>query len=425
MILAVIVIRALAINLLPKKTFGVLWGMAVVRLMVPFSVPSALSVYTLLGGNASAMDIAKTPQNVPMLTIGTAGQPGSASDAVSVRTVIWAAGVLVCAVFFVTAYWKCRQEFQASLPVENDFIGNWLDAHPQRRKISVRQSGRFSAPLTYGLFRPVTLLPTSTKWEDTESLQYVLAHEYVHIRRFDSIMKFMLIAALCAHWFNPLAWAMYILANRDIELSCDEAVVRLFGENTKAAYARTLISMEETRNGLTPLCNHFGKNAIEERITAIMKIKKASIFSLVLALALVCGVTTAFATSANAQQADPVEQNDNINIVGKPASTPQIADTFGTFFKDDGKSAEFDTSEAQMATPVQSGDIYGAPVDKTDAETNGLPDSNVIYFDTEAQRDEHFRALDANTEKGLNRYAGFETMYAGIDTSAPITYIVK
>ena len=75
MILAVIVIRALAINLLPKKTFGVLWGMAVVRLMVPFSVPSALSVYTLLGGNASAMDIAKTPQNVPMLTIGTAGRP--------------------------------------------------------------------------------------------------------------------------------------------------------------------------------------------------------------------------------------------------------------------------------------------------------------------------------------------------------------
>ena len=120
-----------------------------------------------------------------------------------------------------------------------------------------------------------------------------------------------------------------------------------------------------------------------------------------------------------------MEQNDNINIVGKPASAPQIADTFGTFFKDDGKSAGFDTSEALMATPVQSGDIYGAPVDKTDAETNGLPGSNVIYFDTEAQRDEHFRALDANTEKGLNRYAGFETMYAGIDTSAPITYIVK
>jgi len=108
----------------------------------------------------------------------------------------------------------------------------------------------------------------------------------------------VLIAVLCVHWFNPLVWAMYILANRDIELSCDEAVVRLFGENTRAAYARTLISMEETRSGLTPLCNNFNKNAIEERITAIMKMKKTSMFSLVLAVALIVGVTTGFATSA-------------------------------------------------------------------------------------------------------------------------------
>ena len=432
MILAIIVIRALAVNLLPKKTFLALWGIVVARLLLPFSVPSAFSVYSLIGNHTPAVPTTKGPQAVGMLPTEIAGQmatmPGNISNAaspVSVWVIVWAVGVLVCALVFAIAYWKCRQEFQTSLPIDNGFIQNWLKSHRLKRSISVRQSSRFSAPLTYGVFRPVILLPTSTEWANTKVLQYVLAHEYVHIRRFDSITKLVLIAVLCVHWFNPLVWAMYILANRDIELSCDEAVVRLFGENTRAAYARTLISMEETRSGLTPLCNNFNKNAIEERITAIMKIKKASIFSLVLALALVCGVTTAFATSANAQQADPVEQNDNINIVGKPASTPQIADTFGTFFKDDGKSAEFDTSEAQMATPVQSGDIYGTPVDKTGVAANGLPESNVIYFDTEAQRDEHFRALDANIKKGLDRYAGFETMYAGIDTSAPITYIVK
>ena len=124
----------------------------------------------------------------------------------------------------------------------------------------------------------------------------------MHIRRFDSIKKLVLITVLCVHWSNPLVWAMYILANRDIELSCDEAVVRLFGENTKAAYARALISMEETRSGLTPLCNNFSKNAIEERITAIMKIKKRTIFSFVLAGVIVAGTATAFATSANGQR---------------------------------------------------------------------------------------------------------------------------
>lgn len=283
MILAVIVIRALAINLLPKKTFEVLWGIVVIRLLIPFSVPSMFSVYSLLGSHASVIDAARDSQAIGMLPTETTGQMAAVVDGISIWTVIWAVGVLVCAMFFAVSYWKCRQEFQTSLPVDYDFIRNWLNAHRQRRVISIRQSSRFSAPLTYGVFRPVILMPTSTKWENAKSLQYVLAHEYVHIQRFDSIKKLVLITVLCVHWFNPLVWAMYILANRDIELSCDEAVVRLFGENTKAAYARALISMEETRSGLTPLCNNFSKNAIEERITAIMKIKKTTIFSFVLA----------------------------------------------------------------------------------------------------------------------------------------------
>ena len=73
---------------------------------------------------------------------------------------------------------------------------------------------------------------------------------------------------------------------------------------------------------------------------------------------------------------------------------------------------------------MQSDDIHGAPVEKPGA-ADDLPENNVIYFDTEAERDEHFRALDTNTAKGLDRYAGFEEMYEGIDTSAPVTYIVK
>ena len=330
----------------------------------------------------------------------------------------WCVGL--CCIF-----WKCRKEFQTSLPVGNDFTKNWLSVHQQRRRIFIRQSSRFSAPLTYGVFHPVILMPTSTKWENTDSLEYVLAHEYVHIRRFDSIRKLVLIVVLCVHWFNPLVWVMYILANRDIELSCDEAVVRFFGENTKAAYARALISMEETRSGLTPLCSSFSKNAIEERITAIMKIKKTTVFSLVLAGFIVVGTATAFATSANAQQAESVGQGSGTEIVTKPDSIPQVDDSFGIFFKDGGRTAGADTEDMKTAVPVQSDDIYGAPVEKTSALADDLSGDNIIYFNTEEERDEHFRALEANVEKGLDRYAGFEEMYKGIDTSAPVTYIVK
>ena len=425
LILAVIVIRALAINMLPKKAFHALWWISVVRLMIPFSIPSAFSVYSLMGSHAPG----NGSQAIRVLPIGASGQaasmPDSITNAVSTWTVVWAAGVLVCAVFFSLAYWKCRKEFQTSIPVGNDFTENWLSVHQQGRRISIRQSGRFSAPLTYGVLHPVILMPTSTKWENTDSLEYVLAHEYVHIRRFDSIRKLVLIVVLCVHWFNPLVCVMYILANRDIELLCDEAVVRFFGENTKAAYARALISMEETRSGLTPLCSSFSKNAIEERITAIMKIKKTTVFSLVLAGFIVVGTATAFATSANAQQAESVGQGSETEIVTRLDSIPQVDDSFGIFFKDGGRTAGADTEDMKTAVPVQSDDIYGAPVEKTSALADDLSGDNIIYFNTEEERDEHFRALEANVEKGLDRYAGFEEMYKGIDTSAPVTYIVK
>ena len=133
MILAVIVIRALAINLLPKKTFGVLWGIAVVRLLIPFSVSSTFSVYSLLDGHASAIDTAKDSQAIGMPPTETTGQMAAVVDgicnAIPIWTVIWAVGVFVCAMFFAVSYWKCRQEFQTSLPVDNDFTRKWLNAH--------------------------------------------------------------------------------------------------------------------------------------------------------------------------------------------------------------------------------------------------------------------------------------------------------
>lgn len=383
MILAVIVIRALAINLLPKKTFLALWGIVAIRLLLPFSIPSAFSVYSLIGNHIPTTAPAKVPQAFEMLPVETNGQmftmPSGISNMaspISVWAIIWCFGVLVCALVFAIAYWKCRQEFQTSLPVDNDFIKDWLRSHRLKRAISVRQSSRFSAPLTYGVFRPVILMPTSTDWENTKSLQYVLTHEYVHIQRFDSVTKLVLIAVLCVHWFNPLVWAMYILANRDIELSCDEAVVQLFGESTKAAYARSLISMEETRSGLTPLCNNFNKNAIEERITAIMKIKKASIFSLILALALVAIVTTGFATSAIS-----ADNGKEVPINELDLTTGDVGDEIdGAKIVVDSKQGQYrDTAELNLTRGTMGDEIGGARMIEGNSHIEDL--SNLKYVE--------------------------------------------
>lgn len=325
MILAIVVIRALAVNRLPKKTFLALWGVVLLRLFIPFSLPSVVSIYSLMGWQRTSAGITEngTGGGFAGLFLGNeatriAQESASALPlGISIWKIIWIAGMLICALVFFTAYIRCFREFQMSLPVDNDMSQSWLKEHKLRRTISIRQSDRISSPLTFGVLHPVILMPKKTDWENEDELKYVLEHEFVHIKRFDILSKLALIAAVCLHWFNPFVWIMYVLANRDIELCCDETVVCRFGRETRASYARVLISMEETKSGFVPLCSHFSKNAIEERITAIMKTKKTTIISLVVALVLVVGIVAIFATSAqkeetsnNATTANAVESGD-------------------------------------------------------------------------------------------------------------------
>lgn len=316
LIVAVVMIRALTLHRLPKKTFLILWGIVLCRLLIPFSIPSRFSFYTGLDAikhtfegstDTSApagMTGFSTVANIP----GTGKYIGVDASAVSVSPteIVWMAGICACALFFIVTYMKCHREFKMSLPVENDFIFRWLREYPLRRPVQIRQSDRIRSPLTYGVFRPVVLLPKQIDWMDETKLRYIFTHEFTHIRHFDTLAKLVLTAAVCVHWFNPFVWVMYVLANRDIELSCDETVVRTFGETMKSAYASMLICMEETKSGMTPLVNNFSKNAIEERIVSLMKMKKITMLSVVLALAVVVGTATAFATQAAA-----LDGNDN------------------------------------------------------------------------------------------------------------------
>lgn len=244
------------------------------------------------------------------------------------QTIVWLIGALVCGVCFAAAYWACRRTFRESLPVERDEARRWLQGHPLRRRLEIRQSDRVSTPLTYGVLRPVILLPKAVDWEEQDTMRYVLTHEYVHIRRFDALFKAVMIVAACVHWFNPAVWGMYVLLNRDIELSCDEAVLQRFGERSKADYAMALLQLEEKRGGTAPLCNGFSINAIEERIRAIMKCKKHSVAALAAAIGLVFGVTAAFATSANGEtgQMSPkaLDRAANAQSVGQDEKTKTL-----------------------------------------------------------------------------------------------------
>lgn len=324
-ILLIVVLRAVLINRLPKKTFLILWWIALIRLLVPFSIKSVTSIYSLLQSIYSDINPVRTAQtttflpihgNMPEIANGLSEAMVQRTESISILSVIWLAGLLLCFGFFAVSYIKCYREFRFSLPVENDILEAWKEKHPLKRSLSIRQTETIAAPLSYGVIRPVILMPKNIEWKNIYQLRYVLEHEYVHIRRLDMLTKLIMIAAVCIHWFNPLVWVMYILFNRDLELSCDETVVRRFGMDIKSVYATALISMEEKKSGLTPLCNSFSKNAIEERIRAIMKIKKTSKFAVMISAVLVICVTGGFATSASSleKKTETAQENGETTV---------------------------------------------------------------------------------------------------------------
>lgn len=317
-VLAIAAFRAAVLRRLPKGTFVALWWLAALRLLLPVELASRFSVYTLLealGSRAEApalpapSAVSAAPAAAPPVLIVPA-RPAEAPPApFPLWTALWLAVGLLLAAWFLIRYVRWRRRFREALPAD----GPGLEARFRlRRKVRVRVTDQIDAPLTYGLLRPVILLPRSLDLSDRETLACVLAHEEAHIRRLDGLLKLALTAVFCLHWFNPAVWLLYVLGNRDMELRCDEAAVLALGEDSRERYALALLRLAE--NKCAPLCGFACRNGMEERIKAIMSVKRKSLPACFIALALVLGITTAFATSAKPGEADgPLEPSDPWN----------------------------------------------------------------------------------------------------------------
>lgn len=352
MIAVIAILRALLINRLPKITFFLLWAVVLLRLLVPYDLPFSASIYSWLDflEQPKQESFQQLPPSVSLSADAASAQEAQSFDQIlpleqptrqlSQETVLlqgenrplkldiswlWALGAAILACYFAIGYIRGVRKFAASLPVENPFCARWLDLQRKqlllRRKICIRKFDQISGPLTYGVLRPTILLPNEALSQPTSTLHYVLTHEYVHIRRFDCVSKMLLAAALCLHWFNPLVWVMYLLANRDLELSCDEMVLHLMGIENKTAYALALLDMEESRCHLCTIGNAFSRSAIEERIGAIMKMKKRSLLSVVMAVVLVVSLTACFATSPAEEENTP--ESETVSAAGEYVLTEE------------------------------------------------------------------------------------------------------
>lgn len=303
LILFIILLRLLAINRLPKKVYMLLWDIALLRLLLPIDLPFSYGISTpaLKAANNGLNALTMTKTNVSKIdtiAFGTnTGTGGAQSEAVisSLPVLIYLSGIILFLLLIFISYIKEHRKIQDALPLTKEIEADLRSLVSLPKQVRLLVSDRLSTPLTYGILSPKIVLSKVFDTMDQAQLKYVLTHELIHIKRVDNLRKLMMLIALSIHWLNPAVWIMYVLYNRDIELSCDEKVISTLGEKNKKDYAMALVSLAEQKHSRSLFSTGFGKNAIKERIVAIMKYKKVTALSIIFAIVSIGGAITVFA----------------------------------------------------------------------------------------------------------------------------------
>ncbi|MFT9057751.1 MAG: M56 family metallopeptidase, partial [Ethanoligenens sp.] len=240
LILVILLFRLLTISRLPKRVFLFLWAIVFCRLLLPFFV--TLPAWPVENGfSAVAQKLDQIGKSIL-----TQAKVNSVSDnlASHILLVIWLTGVAAVFLAFLFLYVLNIRKLADAIPIKNTvWLDEWLAAQKLRRPLRLLYSDRVVSPVCFGIFLPRIILPASLKLENTESLKFMLLHEMVHIRRFDAIWKLLLAVTCCAYWLNPAVWVFGYFFDRDLELSCDERVLRRFKSDKREAYANTLVGM--------------------------------------------------------------------------------------------------------------------------------------------------------------------------------------
>lgn len=276
-ILAIILIRLL-FNKAPKHLVCAMWGIAALRLMLPFSIESTFSLIpaaqtiqtdtfryegTVLHSPA-VIDVVTNPVYPTNLSVELDTSIGGLADKITLFTFIWVAGMaLMISYAIISAFVLKRKVATAVLLKEN-----------------IKQTDAISTPFLFGIIKPAIYIPYSVSSNDFE---YVVAHEQAHIKRRDYIWKPLGFIILSVYWFNPIIWIAYILLCKDIEAACDERVIRDMQDDYRRSYSAALLNCSLKRPLITACPLAFGEVGVKDRIKNVMNYKKPGFWVIVTA----------------------------------------------------------------------------------------------------------------------------------------------
>ena len=303
-VLAVVLLR-FAMPKAPKAVRVVLWGIVGLRLVWPFSIESILSLIPSAETVPPDIGMAKVPaihSGVPVLNHSInpvlaetmAATPQYSMNPMQkllvVGMVIWVMGMVAMALYALISWLVVRIRVREAM----------------RERENIWLCDRVGSPFILGLFAPRVYLPSDMAAED---MPYVLAHEQAHIKRKDHLWKPLGFLLLTVHWFNPVLWLAYILLCRDIELACDEKVVKMLGEEGKKPYSEALIHCSAPRRMITACPVAFGETGVKARIQSVLHYKKPAFWIILVAVIACIAVAVCFLTDPKTEEpAQPTVQ---------------------------------------------------------------------------------------------------------------------
>lgn len=420
-IVAVLGLRAVFKNRFPAKVFVLLWAAVMVWSLLPFGISTDLSIYKFApkslsteneilstehtetisrpqngGAQISVPEENNTPEiiimpennnnfvpeishdnaensvsNTPPQTVSTAGaQPKAALSTEKIFSTVRICGATVVATYIIVKYIFDVNKYRRFASPCVGAAAEWLARQPKSGKMSIWESAEVESPLTFGLTRPVILLPLGVT---PAQLPNLLAHEYVHARDRDFLLRALCSLALAWCWFNPFIWVAAIYMNRDIERYCDERSIKLLG-GSGADYMHTLLDYAERQSGISAL-SYFSAGSFEERIMSIIKgkNKRIGIISAIVIALIIVAVAIIFGTAPK-----KVQQPKNEFTKGIYASETKLWEFDRVF-----------------------GEAYTAPL-HTNSTVKWLPDSAIVM---EAESGTPVYAMQGGKISGMVRTA--------------------
>lgn len=303
LILAVIALRLL-LRRAPKRFRLLLWAVVGLRLALPWSIESALSLIPsaqtfpegimlerapVLDTGISALNGAINPGFTAAFTPELGASANPLQVLLPIAAAFWMLGAAAMLLWALVSWLRLRKRVREAVQLEENVY-----------------ECEIASPFVLGLFRPRIYLPFSLENGERE---LVLAHERAHITAGDHIIKPLGWLLLAAHWYNPLVWIAYALFCRDIELACDERVVRGLSLSDRADYSQALLDLSRPRGGVRACPLAFGESSVKGRVKSVLSYKKPAFWLVLLAVVVCVGAAVCFLTDPK-EEAEPVDDGD-------------------------------------------------------------------------------------------------------------------